>query len=108
MTDQEIRSSVQMKFKNYVSYKIIKNLNVSFWKNVYDSWCKDISKDVNNSYDLSNHQKVSVIKRAKHNTTSNVKDFQARFSGLSALRNPRKLTLREDGIVVVPVLEKNC
>ena len=46
MTDQEIRSSVQMKFKNHVSYKIIKNLNVSFWKNVYDSWCKDISKDI--------------------------------------------------------------
>ena len=34
MTDQEIRSSVQMKFNNYVSYKIIKNLNVSFWKKI--------------------------------------------------------------------------
>ena len=30
MTDQEIRSSVQTKFKNHVSYKIIKNLNVTF------------------------------------------------------------------------------
>ena len=65
MTDQEIRSSVQMKFKNHVSYKIIKNLNASFWKNVYDSRCKDKSEDVNNSYDLSNHQKVPVIKRSK-------------------------------------------
>ena len=58
MTDQEIRSSVQMKFKNHVSYKIIKNLNVGFWKNVYDSWCKDLSKDINNCYDLSNYLKV--------------------------------------------------
>ena len=46
MTDQTNRSSVQMKFKNHIRYKIIKNLNVSFWKNVYDSWCKDISKDI--------------------------------------------------------------
>ena len=30
MTDQEIRSSVQTKFKNHVSYKIIKKLNVIF------------------------------------------------------------------------------
>ena len=30
MTDQEIRSSVQIKFKNHVSYKIIKNLTVIF------------------------------------------------------------------------------
>ena len=65
MTDQEIHSSVQMKFKNHVSYKIIKNLNASFWKIVYDSRCKDKSEDVNNSYDLSNHQKVPVIKRSK-------------------------------------------
>ena len=52
ITDQEIRNSIQMKFKNHVSYKIIKNLNVSFWKKCYDSRCKDLSKDVNNSYDL--------------------------------------------------------
>ena len=37
MSDQEIRNSVQMRFKNHVSYKIIKNLNVSFWKNVCDA-----------------------------------------------------------------------
>ena len=30
MTDQEICNSVQMRLKNHVSYKIIKNLNVSF------------------------------------------------------------------------------
>ena len=30
MTDQEICSSVQIKFKNHVSYKIIKNLTVIF------------------------------------------------------------------------------
>ena len=35
MFDQEIRNSVQMCFKNHVSYKILKNINVSFWKNVY-------------------------------------------------------------------------
>ena len=52
MTDQEIRNSVQLRFKNHVSYKIIKNINASFWKNVYDSLCKNLSKDVNNSYDL--------------------------------------------------------
>ena len=32
MSDQEIRNSVQMRFKNHVSYKNIKNINVSFWK----------------------------------------------------------------------------
>ena len=51
MTEQEIRSSIQIKFKNHVSYKVIKNQNASFWKNVYDSLCKDISKYVNRSYD---------------------------------------------------------
>ena len=30
MTDQDICSSVQIKFKNHVSYKIIKNLTVIF------------------------------------------------------------------------------
>ena len=42
MSDQEIRNSVQMCFKNHVSYKIMKNINVSFWKNVYDSWCNHL------------------------------------------------------------------
>ena len=94
VSDQEIRNSVQMKFKNYVSNKIIKNLNVSFWKNVYDSWCKDLSKDVNDSHDLSNHLKVPQTKRDKHqNATNNVKDFHARFSVLSALMSPIKLKL---------------
>ena len=37
MSDQEIHNSVQMRFKDHVSYKIIKNLNVSFWKIFYDS-----------------------------------------------------------------------
>ena len=37
MTDQEIHSSVRMKSKNHVSYKVINNLNASFWKNVCDS-----------------------------------------------------------------------
>ena len=46
-----------------------------------------------NSYDLSNHQKVTPIKRGKNNTTSNAKDFHARFSVLSALRSPIKLKL---------------
>ena len=83
-----------MRFKNHVSYKIIKNLNVSFWKNVYDSWCKDLSRDVNDSYDLSNHLKVPQTKRGKNqNSTNNVKDFHARFSVLSALRSPIKLKL---------------
>ena len=93
MTDQEIRSSVQIKFKNHVSYKVTKNPNANFWKIVYDSWCKDISKNVNKPYDLTTHQKVPVSKRAKNNTTSNVRDFHARFSALSALRNPIKLKL---------------
>ena len=93
-SDQEIRNSVQMRFKNHVSYKIIKNLNVSFWKNIYDSWCKDLFKDVNDSYYLSNHLKVPQTKRGKHkNSTNNVKDFHARFSVLSALRSPKKLKL---------------
>ena len=94
MTDQEIRNSVQMRFKNHVSYKIIKNINVSFWKNVYDSWCKDLSRDVNDSYDLSNHLKVPQTKRGKNqNSTNNVKDFHARFSVLSVLRSPIKVKL---------------
>ena len=93
MTDQEICNSVQMRLNNHVSYKIIKNLNVSFWKNVYDSWCKDLSKDVNNSCNLSNHLKVPQTKRGKNNSTSNVKYFHARFSILSALRSPIKLKL---------------
>ena len=94
MSDQEIHNSVQMRFKDHVSYKIIKNLNVSFWKNVYDSWCKDLSKDVNDAYDLSNHMKVSQTKRGKNKkSTINVKDFHARFSVLSTLRSPIKLKL---------------
>ena len=48
---------------------------------------------MNNFYDLSNHQKAPLIKRGKNNTTSNVKDFHARFSLLSALRSPIKLKL---------------
>ena len=100
MTDQEIRSSVQTKFKNHVSYKIIKKLNVTFWNNVYDSWCKDTSKDVNNSYDLSNHQKVPLIKRDKNNTTQR-KGFHARFSVLSALRSPIKLKLWTVPIAII-------
>ena len=56
ITKQEIRSSVQIKFKNNISYNVTKNLKSSFWKNVHDSWCKDISKDVNKSYDLTNYQ----------------------------------------------------
>ena len=55
MTEQEICYSIQGKFKNHVSYKVIKNLNASFWKKVYDSWCKHLSKDVNSSYDLIHH-----------------------------------------------------
>ena len=83
-----------MRFKNYVSYKIIKNLIISFWKNVYDSWCKDLSKDINDSYDLSNHLKVPQTKRGKNkNSTNNVKDFHVRFSVLSALRSPIKFKL---------------
>ena len=94
MSDQEIRNSVQMKFKNHVSYKIIKNLNVSFWKNVYDSWCKDLSRNVNDSDDLSSHLKVLQTKRGKNqNSTNNIKDFHAIFSVLSALRSPIKLKL---------------
>ena len=30
MTEQEIRYSIQWKFKNHVSYKVIKNLNATF------------------------------------------------------------------------------
>ena len=94
MTEQESRSIYQMKFKNHVSYKVIKNLTASFWKNVHDSWYKDISKDANKSYDLINHQKGPISKRAKsNNTTSNIKDFHVRFSVLSALRSPIKLKL---------------
>ena len=93
ITKQEIRSSVQIKFKNNISYNVTKNLKSSFWKNVHDSWCKDISKDVNKSYDLTNYQKVPVSKRAKNNITSNVTDFHTRFSALSALRSPIKLKL---------------
>ena len=93
MTDQEIRNSVQLRFKNHVSYKIIKNINASFWKNVYDSWCKNLSKDVNNSYDLSKHLKVPLINRGKNNTASNVKYFHIRFSVLSTLRSPIRLKL---------------
>ena len=66
MTDQKIRNNIQMRFKNHVSYKIIKNLIISFWKNVYDSWCKDLSRDVNDSYDLSNHLKAPQTKRGKN------------------------------------------
>ena len=85
MTNQDIRSTVKMRFKNNVSYKII---------NVYDQWCNDLSKDDNNFYDLSNHLKVPQTKRGKNkNLINNVKDFHARFSVLSALRSPIKLKL---------------
>ena len=68
-----------MRFKKHVIYKIIKNLNVSFWNFFYDSWCNDLSKDVNDSYDLSNHLKIPQTKRGKNkNSTNNVKDFHAR------------------------------
>ena len=61
---------------------------------MYDSWCKDLSKDVKESYDLSNHLKVPQTKRGKNkNATNNVKYFHARFSVLSALRSPIKLKL---------------
>ena len=94
MSDQEIRNSVQMRLKNHVSYKIIKKLNVSFWKNVYDSWCKDLYKELTNSYDLSNHLKVPQTKTGKNkNSTNNIKDLHAIFSVLSALRSPIKLKL---------------
>ena len=94
MTEQESRSIYQMKFKNHVSYKVIKNLTASFWKNVHDSWYKDISKDANKSYDLINHQKGPISKRAKsNNTTSNIKKFHARFRVLSALRSAIKLKI---------------
>ena len=39
MTEQKVRNSVQMKFKNDVSYNMIKHLNAGFWKNVHESWC---------------------------------------------------------------------
>ena len=94
MSDQEIRNSVQMKFKNHVSYNIIKNINISFWKNVYDSWCKHLTRNVYDSYDLSNHLKVPLTNKGKNkHSTNNVKDFHARFSVLSALRSPIKLKL---------------
>ena len=47
MTGQEVRNSVQMKLKNHVSYNTIKNLNASFWKNVYESRCSHMSKTRN-------------------------------------------------------------
>ena len=37
MTEQEFGNSVQMKFKNHISYNIIKNLNANFWKDVRES-----------------------------------------------------------------------
>ena len=53
-----------------------------FGKKNYDSLCKDLSKNVNDSYDLSNHLKVpQTIK------------FHAKFSVLSALKSPIKLKL---------------
>ena len=61
-----------MRFKNHVSYKIIKNLNVSFWKNVYDSWRKDLYKELNDSYDLRNHLKVPQTKRGKNKNSTNI------------------------------------
>ena len=65
MSDQEIRNSVQMRFKNHVSYKNIKNVNVIFWENVYELWCNHLTRNINDSYDLSNHSKVSLTKRGK-------------------------------------------
>ena len=62
MTEQEDRNSVQMKFKNDVSYNMIKNLNAGFWKNVHESWCSHMSKNIKDSYDLSNHKKVPNVK----------------------------------------------
>ena len=37
MTEQEARNSVQIKFKDHVSYSMIKNLNARFWKNCHES-----------------------------------------------------------------------
>ena len=63
MTEQEDRNSVQMKFKNDVSYDMIKHLNAGFWKNVHESWCSHMSKNIKDSYNLSNHKKVPNVKR---------------------------------------------
>ena len=55
---------------------------------------KHLSRNVNDSYDLSSHLKVLQTKRGKNqNSTNNVKDFHAIFSVLSALRSPIKLKL---------------
>ena len=39
MTEQELSNGFQMKFKNHVSYNMLKNLNAGFWKNLHESWC---------------------------------------------------------------------
>ena len=62
MTVQEVCNSVQMKFKNDVSYNMIKHPNAGFWKNVHESWCSHMSKNIKDSYDLSNHKKVPNVK----------------------------------------------
>ena len=95
MTDQEIRNSVQMRFKNHVSYKIIKNLNVSFWKNIYDSWCKDLFKDVNDSYYLSNHLKVPQTKSGKYKNSTKRQRFSCKIQCSECSKKSKKVEIME-------------
>ena len=46
MTGKEAYNSVQMKFKNHISYNMIKNLSTGFWKNFHDSRCSHMYKKI--------------------------------------------------------------
>ena len=68
MIPAQTRTSIKMLFRDHVSYTNVKHLNATFWKNVHDSWCSHLSEESKESYDLSNHTKVPILKRGRNST----------------------------------------
>ena len=55
MNELDISKSLRLLFKTQFSYININNLNIWFWNNVYESWCKQINEKITRAYDLRNH-----------------------------------------------------
>ena len=92
MSEEEIRTSIWVSFKDIASYENIKNLKPTFWKNFHDSWCSHLLDDTKEAYDLSNHIKVPR-KKIGVLTTSNIYYFHGKLNVLSILRSPFKLKI---------------
>ena len=92
MTEQEAHNSVQIKFKNHVSYSMIKNLNARFGRIFMSHGVHIRQKHMKCAYDLFIYTKVPNAKRSiQMQTTSKIHYFHGRRSTLSALRTPFKL-----------------